>query len=70
VTRREAINHLLLAAGLLVAVGLVGLALGLNNGTWWLMGAVVAVLHVGLFAGLITWVVQRVRRLRREKVEP
>jgi membrane protein YdbS with pleckstrin-like domain len=70
VTRREIINHVLLAVGLLVAVGLIGLALGLNNGTWWLLGAVVVLLHVGVFAALITWVVQRVRRLRRERVEP
>lgn len=68
--RRRLRNHLLTLLGVLVVVGLLGAHLGVNYGTWWLLGIVVVVLHLGLFGALITWVAQRVRRLRAEGREP
>lgn len=64
-TRRDVINHLAIGLGLLAVVGIAGWIWGLNSGTWWLLGLVVVVLHLGLFAGLIAWVVARVKRLRK-----
>ncbi len=50
-------------------LALLGTHLGLNNGTWWLLGAVVIVLHLGAFTALIGWIVRRVRHHRDEARE-
>jgi hypothetical protein len=66
VTRTQIRNHLLVAAGVLILATMLGLHLGLHGGHWWLLVGVVAVLHLGAFGALITWIVRRVRRLRTD----
>ncbi len=65
-TRTAIRNHLLTVGGALLVLGLLGAHIGVNYGTWWLLIAVVAVLHFGLFTALIAWIVKRVRRHREE----
>ena len=65
-TRGAIRNHVLAIGGVLLILALFGTHLGINNGTWWLLGAVAGVLHVGVFTALITWIVRRVRRHRVE----
>jgi hypothetical protein len=64
-TRTAIRNHLLSVGGALLVLALLGTHLGLANGTWWLLGAVAAVAHLGVFAALIGWIVRRVRGERR-----
>jgi len=68
-TRGAVRNHLLAIGGVLLILALFGTHLGTNNGTWWLLGAVAVVVHVGVFTALIAWIVRRVRRHRGEGLE-
>lgn len=62
-------RHLLITGGALLIAGLLGVHLGVNYGTWWLLVAVAVVLHLGAFVALIAWVARRVRRHRTEASE-
>ncbi len=55
-----------MVGGTLVVLGMLGMHLGVNYDRWWLLIAVAAVLHLGVFTALITWVVRRVRMHRAE----
>jgi len=66
VTRTAIRNHLLVAVGALVVLGLLGVHLGVNYDIWWLLIAVAAVLHLGLFTSLVGWVITRARGHRDE----
>jgi ABC-type transport system involved in Fe-S cluster assembly fused permease/ATPase subunit len=65
-TRTAIRNHVLVAVGTLMVLGLFGAHLGVNYDMWWLLIAVATVLHLGLFTTLIGWVVRRVRKHREE----
>ena len=60
-TRTQIRNHLLTAAGVLILATMLGLHLGLHGGHWWLLLAVVVVLHLSAFTALIAWIVRRVK---------
>lgn len=63
-TRTQIRNHLLTAAGVLVLATLLGVHLGVNGGHWWLLAAIVVVLHLGAFGALFAWIARRVRNHR------